>query len=143
MLKYLILLFTIIPAVELILIIKIGRHIGVSATIGVIIFTGITGAYLAKIQGLLTLYRIQNDIQKGIMPADRLFDGFMILCCGLLLLTPGFLTDIIGFLGLIPFTRGLFKKWIKHIIHTKLTKGKIVTISAIDLSGDNDNDAEN
>ncbi|MFH1380466.1 MAG: FxsA family protein [bacterium] len=135
MLKYLIILFTVIPALELTLIIIIGQKIGVFSTLAVIILTGITGAYLAKIQGLLTLYRIQNDIQSGIMPADRLVDGFIILCCGLMLLTPGFLTDIFGFLGLIPFTRNIFKNRIKHILNQKFTKGRVVTITPIDPSG--------
>lgn len=122
------------PALELTLIIIIGQKIGVFSTLAVIILTGITGAYLAKIQGLLTIYRIQNDIQKGIMPADRLVDGFIILCCGLMLLTPGFLTDIIGFLGLIPITRNIFKNYVKYILNKKFTKGKIVTVTLDDSS---------
>ena len=59
--------------------------------------------------GLTTLRRIQEDINQGIMPADKLFDGVLILCSGILLLTPGLLTDIIGFMGLIPLTRNLLK----------------------------------
>ncbi len=108
MLGYLILLFTVVPVIELALLIKVGQHIGVAYTLGIVVITGIVGAYLAKLQGLLTLRRIQDDINQGIMPADRLFDGVLILCSGILLLTPGFITDMIGLMGLIPFTRRFF-----------------------------------
>lgn len=120
---YLVLLFTIIPAIELALLITIGARIGVGYTIGIIILTGITGAFLAKWEGLLTLRKIQEDLSQGKMPADRLFDGILILCSGLLLLTPGFLTDGLGFLGLIPYTRDLIKYLIKRKISDLIDRG--------------------
>jgi len=128
MLGYLILLFTIIPIVELALLIKVGQYIGTGYTIALVIITGVVGAYLAKLQGLLTLYRIQEDVNQGRMPADRLFDGIIILCSGVLLLTPGFITDLIGFMGLIPFTRHLFKVWLKRKIEDMISRGEIITI---------------
>lgn len=128
MLGYLILLFTLIPIIELALLIKIGQYIGVGYTLGVVIFTGVAGAYLAKMQGLITLRRIQEDVNQGIMPADKLFDGVLILCSGILLLTPGFITDIIGFMGLIPLTRNLFKRWLKRKIEYMISQGKVITI---------------
>ena len=130
MLGYLILLFTAVPLVELALLIKIGQYIGVGYTLGVVIFTGVTGAYLAKMQGLTTLRRIQEDVNQGIMPADKLFDGVLILCSGILLLTPGFITDIIGFMGLIPLTRNLFKTWLKRKIENMISQGRVITITS-------------
>ncbi|MDP8230087.1 MAG: FxsA family protein [Candidatus Gorgyraea atricola] len=130
MLGYLILLFTAVPLVELALLIKIGQYIGVGYTLGVVIFTGVTGAYLAKMQGLTTLRRIQEDVNQGIMPADKLFDGVLILCSGILLLTPGFITDIIGFMGLIPLTRNLFKRWLKRKIEGVISQGRVITITS-------------
>ena len=130
MLGYLILLFTAVPLVELALLIKIGQYIGVGYTLGVVIFTGVTGAYLAKMQGLITLRRIQEDVNQGIMPADKLFDGVLILCSGILLLTPGFITDIIGFMGLIPLTRNLFKTWLKRKIEDMISQGRVITITS-------------
>ena len=130
MLGYLILLFTVVPIIELILLIKIGQYIGVVNTIAIVILTGITGAYLAKIQGLITLRRIQEDVNQGIMPADKLFDGVLILCSGILLLTPGLLTDIAGVMGLIPLTRNLFKRWLKSKIEDIINQGKVVTITS-------------
>lgn len=130
MLGYLILLFTVVPVVELALLIKIGQYIGVGYTLGIVILTGITGAYLAKLQGLITLRRIQEDVNNGKMPADKLFDGVLILCSGILLLTPGLITDLIGFMGLIPFTRNLFKRWLKQKIKDMISHGRVITITS-------------
>ena len=130
MLGYLILLFTIIPVVELTLLIKIGQYIGVSYTLVIIIGTGIAGAYLAKSQGFIILRRIQTDINKGIMPTDKIFDGVMILCGGILLLTPGLITDFVGFMALIPFTRHLIKLWLKRKIKMMIKQEKIITFTS-------------
>ena len=130
MLGYLILLFTVVPVIELSILIKVGQHIGLAYTLGIVIVTGITGAFLAKLQSFLTLSRIQDDINQGIMPADKLFDGVLILCSGILLLTPGFITDIIGFMGLIPLTRNLFKRWLKRKIEDMISQGRVITITS-------------
>ena len=130
MLGYLILLFTLVPLVELAILIRIGQHMGVAYTIGIVLLTGVAGAYLAKMQGLVTLNRIQEDVNQGIMPADKLFDGVLILCSGILLLTPGLLTDIIGFVGLIPLTRNLLKRWIKAKVEDVISQGKVITITS-------------
>jgi UPF0716 protein FxsA len=127
MLGYLILLFTVVPIVELALLIKIGQFLGVFYTVGIVIVTGVTGAYLAKLQGLITLRKIQEEVNNGRMPADRLFDGVLILCSGLLLLTPGLITDLLGFLGLIPLSRNLFKRWLREKIKNIISEGKIIT----------------
>ena len=129
MLGYLILLFTVVPVVELALLIKIGQHIGVSYTLAIVILTGIVGAYLARSQGFRTLRRIQEDINQGLMPADKIFDGVMILCGGILLLTPGFVTDLIGFMALVPFTRHLIKLWLKRKIKDMIAQGRVITIT--------------
>ena len=130
MLGYLILLFTVVPIIELSLLIKVGQYIGVIYTLAIVIITGVVGAFLAKLQGLLTLRRIQDDINRGIMPADKLFDGVLILCSGLLLLTPGFITDLIGFMGLIPVTRKLIKRWLSRKVKNMVSEGRVVTITS-------------
>jgi len=126
MLGYLILLFTLVPIVELALLIKIGQLLGVGYTLLIVIVTGVTGAYLAKLQGVIVLGKIQEDLNNGIMPADKLFDGILILCSGILLLTPGIITDLIGFMGLIPFSRDLFKHWLKQKTKDMISQGKTV-----------------
>lgn len=64
------------------------------------------------------------------MPADKLFDGVLILCSGLLLLTPGFITDLIGFMGLIPFTRKLIKGWLGRKVKNIISEGRVVTFTS-------------
>ena len=127
---YLILLFTLVPVVELALLIKIGQHIGVGYTLTIVILTGVVGAYLARSQGFRTLRRIQEDINEGLMPADKIFDGVLILCGGILLLTPGFITDLIGLMTLVPLTRHLIKLWLKRKIKDMIVQGRVITITS-------------
>ena len=114
MLFRLILLFTVVPIVELGILIKIGTYIGVFNTILIVVLTGILGATLAKIQGLKTLHHIRDKLAMGILPAGHILDGFLILAAGILLLTPGLITDAVGLLVLIPFTRKIFKTWCRR-----------------------------
>lgn len=125
---YLILLFTLVPVGELVLLLRVGEHIGVGNTVFLVVLTGVIGAALAKMQGLLTMQRIQDNLGRGVMPAEEMFDGAMILCGGVLLLTPGFVTDILGLSFLIPFTRNLYKKIIKKHIQKKFDHGDVITI---------------
>ncbi len=110
----LILLFTVVPLVELFLLIEVGRVIGPVPTVLIVISTGIIGAWLARIQGFLVLRRIQEDLQAGRPPADGLIDGLLILVAGAVLLTPGMLTDALGFVLLAPPGR----RWIRKIVST-------------------------
>jgi len=131
MLGYLILLFTLIPIIELAILIEIGKHIGVFYTLAIVIITGVLGAILAKEQGLRTLKKIETDINSGIMPGEQILDAVIILCGGILLLTPGILTDITGFLALIPITRSLIKKWLKKKIQKIMDDGRVITITSL------------
>lgn len=106
-------MFTVIPLVELAILIKIGQHIGLLPTLGIVILTGVSGALLAQSQGLAALRKIQDEVAAGIMPGEQILNGLMIFCGGLLLLTPGLLTDAIGFTALIPPTRSFIKKLIR------------------------------
>ncbi len=128
MLSYLILSFILIPLVELAVLIKVSQYIGFGSTLFIVIFTGVTGAYLARSQGIATLKKIQQDINNGVMPTDKLFDGALILCGGISLLTPGFITDALGFMTLIPFTRHLIKGWIKRKIEDIISEGKVISV---------------
>ena len=101
----LLLLFTVVPLIELGLLIQLGRVIGLAPTIAIVLLTGFAGAALARWQGLATMRRVQTDMAAGRVPADALVDGLLILVAGAVLLTPGLLTDIFGFLLLIPPTR--------------------------------------
>ncbi|MFQ5866052.1 MAG: FxsA family protein [bacterium] len=125
MLFRLILLFTIVPLVELALLIELGKHIGAMNTIAVVLFTGIAGAALARSQGFGILTRIRDELSQGQLPSDSLIDGIMVLAGALLLLTPGLLTDALGFALLVPFTRLLFKKYLKKYLRSKIQTGEI------------------
>ena len=125
MLSKLILLFVIVPLVELALLIEIGQQIGLTSTLGLVILTGIAGAYLARSQGFYIFTQIQAELQQGRLPAESLFDGLLILVGGLLLLTPGILTDILGFLLLIPASRFVIKNFLKKKLQAKIESGEI------------------
>jgi UPF0716 protein FxsA len=125
MLIKLILLFTIVPFVELTLLIEIGSHIGTLNTIIIVIVTGIIGAFMARIAGLTVFLKIQENLREGIFPRDELFDGVLILISGAFLLTPGLLTDALGFFLLIPFGRLVVKGWLKEIIKTRIDRNEI------------------
>lgn len=103
-----------IPLVEILILIKLGEVMGFWNTILLVIGTGIVGAYLAKLHGLTIWYQIQQDLQMGHMPTDKLMDGLLVLVGGIVLLTPGLLTDILGLALLFPLTRTIFKQWLKE-----------------------------
>ena len=120
MLWKLILLLTIVPLVELYLLVELTEATSFSVTVLVILGTGVLGAFLAKMEGLRVLRRIQQEMAELRLPADSLLDGAMILVAAALLVTPGLLTDGVGFLLLLPPTRavarGVIKRWIKRKI---------------------------
>ena len=92
------------------LLLMLSERMGWAATLGLVVLTGIVGAALAKHQGLRTIQKLQNDVAAGQMPKDALMDAGMILVAGALLLTPGVLTDLVGFSLLIPFFRSAYRK---------------------------------
>ena len=119
----LILLFILVPIVELILLIKLGGLIGLWPTIGLIVATGAAGASLARWQGLSVLRQIQLELASGRLPGGALVDGIIILLAAALLVTPGLLTDVFGFLCLIPGFRGVMKRMLKRAFTATLAAG--------------------
>jgi UPF0716 protein FxsA len=100
--RILFILFLIIPLIEIAILIEIGRAFGAGYTIVLVIGTAALGAALFRQQGLSTLAKVQMSTQEGNLPATELIEGLMLLIAGALLLTPGFFTDVFGFLVLIP-----------------------------------------
>ena len=121
----LILLFVVLPAVELALLIQVGQRIGTLETLLLIVATGVVGASLAKAQGLRVLQALQAEAQAGRMPTSPLVDGPIILVAGALLVTPGVLTDVFGFLCLIPGTRSLMKTLLRRAFERAVASGRI------------------
>jgi UPF0716 protein FxsA len=120
-----IIVFVGMPIAELSILLKSSDTLGLTRTLGLCIFTGILGASLAKWQGLQTWQKIQSDMGQGHMPTKRLLDGAMILAASVVLLTPGFITDALGFLVLFPATRPLFREPLKRWIAKKSANGTI------------------
>ena len=110
----LLILFVTVPIIEIWILIDIGREIGTLPTILLIIFTGIAGAYLTKHQGLITIFKIKENLRTGIMPSEELIDAFLIVLAGGFLITPGILTDLAGFLLLYPKSRDFIKRHLKN-----------------------------
>ena len=108
--------FILIPIIEISLFIEIGSNIGSFNTICLIFLTAIIGVYFVRQQGLSTFQRLANQIQKLETPIQTVGEGLVIFLSGILLITPGFFTDTIGFLGLIPFTRIFFVKLVATFI---------------------------
>lgn len=104
-----VLLLIVAPLVELYVIIQVGQAIGGWNTIGLLILMGLVGGWLLRQQGLSVLRRIQSSFQSGQSPEKELVDGLLILVAGALMLAPGFVGDVIGFLLLIPPTRAIVR----------------------------------
>lgn len=125
MLLKLFLAFTLIPVIEIFLLVQISHILGPLAAIILVIGTGFLGANLAKIQGAQTILRIRENLRQGIMPGDDVVDAFLILLAGILLITPGILTDIAGILLLVPGTRQGAKEFLKREFNKRIKNGTI------------------
>ena len=107
------LLFAVVPVAEIYVLVSVGSVIGVLPTIALVLLTALAGAHLARMQGLSVMLRIRENLAQGFMPAEELLDGLLIFMAGMVLLAPGFLTDIAGLLILLPTTRNMFKRWLR------------------------------
>jgi UPF0716 protein FxsA len=112
---YLLIIFIILPIIEISIFIQVGGFVGTFNTILIIFLTAAVGVYFVRQQGFITFQKITVELQNQQIPVQGMFDGLVILISGILLVTPGFLTDIIGFLGLIPQTRIFLLGIIKNL----------------------------
>jgi UPF0716 protein FxsA len=103
--RFLLLLFIAMPIIEMWVLISVGSEIGALATIGLVLATALIGAGLLRQQGLQTLWLVQRKLAEGQMPAREIFSGIILAVSGALLLTPGFVTDALGFAALVPGLR--------------------------------------
>ena len=122
-----------IPIVEIYFLIQVGDVIGGFETILLVILTAFIGAYLLRVQGLATVQRLQATLAHGEVPAIEMVEGIILLVCGVFLLTPGFFTDMIGFLCLIPLLR---QKIALMILGSQLVKRRPSFESASRFRGD-------
>ncbi|HCY86289.1 MAG TPA: membrane protein FxsA [Desulfobacteraceae bacterium] len=125
MLFKLFLCFTLIPVIELYLLIQVGTVIGGLNTVALVILTGFAGAWLARMEGMNTMLKVRQNLNQGLMPAEELIDALIILIAGLVLITPGLLTDAMGLMLLWPVTRNRFKRFLRKKFDEMNARGNI------------------
>jgi UPF0716 protein FxsA len=111
--------------IELYILINLGSVIGGFNTILLVILTGVAGAWLARMEGLNTMFKVQQNLNQGLMPAEELMDALIILIAGLVLITPGLLTDVVGLMLLWPYTRNRFKRFLRKKFDEMNARGDI------------------
>tara|TARA_R110000772_G_scaffold267492_1_gene391692 strand:+ start:912 stop:1415 length:504 start_codon:yes stop_codon:yes gene_type:complete len=104
------LLFVLLPIVEISLLISVGEQIGGWNTVAIVIATALVGSYIVRQQGLTTLIHAQQKMQQGTIPGQEVAEGLLLVIAGVMLVTPGFVTDALGFLFCLPMTRPLIAK---------------------------------
>jgi UPF0716 protein FxsA len=104
--------FIAVPIIEIALFIQVGGFLGLWPTIALVLITAFAGASLVRTQGLMTLMSVQQRVQKGELPAQQILEGVMLAVAGVLLLTPGFMTDLMGMLVLLPAPRAKIAKYL-------------------------------
>lgn len=141
MFRVLFLFFVIVPIIEIMVLIHVGELLGAWPTIAIVIFTAWLGAKNVRQQGIATLQSVQNKMAHGEMPSDEIITGLLLLIAGILLVTPGFVTDIFGLLLLIPKMRALLIKSVQqHIQVNQVMYGSSFTQPNSSFNHDEEND---
>ncbi len=125
LLSRLFLLFVGVPLLELFILVRIGQWLGFWPTVGLVALTGFAGAALARLEGTRAIWKIRGELARGRLPAGALFDGLAVLLGGVLLLTPGILTDLVGLSFLFPPTRRVLMGRIRKGLERRLKSGAI------------------
>ena len=125
------LLFVVVPFIELAILVRIGSAVGFWPTMALVVATGAVGAVLARGQGIRVLNAIRNDLASGQVPAAHLLDGLFVLVGGILLLTPGLLTDLAGLSLLLPFTRNRLKRILRARMEGMIHSGRVSVVTLI------------
>ncbi|NIK11083.1 FxsA family protein [Alkalibacillus almallahensis] len=128
MFRILFILIVVVSAIEIALFVWLSNLLNVWFVLFGIILTGVLGAWLAKYQGTETLMRARREMSTGRAPTEEIFDGIAILVGAVVLFTPGFLTDVFGFILLIPVTRRPFKRWGQALVLAMIKKGTVTVI---------------
>jgi UPF0716 protein FxsA len=131
----LLLLFTVVPLVELYLLLQIDELIGLLPTVAIVLTTGVVGAWLARSEGLRVLSLWQRSVVRGAVPDEGVLGGVLILIGGALLVTPGVLTDIVGFAFLIPPSRRFIADRVRKRLEQKVHDGSVRVVNVGDSRG--------
>jgi len=128
MLLRLLLIFLAVLVLEVYLLIKVGTLIGALPTVALLLAISLFGARLVRSQGFRIVTRLREELAAGRLPAAQLLDGALLLVGGVLLMTPGFLTDFLGIFFLVPATRRVIKLWLGLWLQARLARGGFVTL---------------
>lgn len=118
-------LFILVPLLELYILIKIGGYLGAFQTVALVVLTALLGVVLVRFKGLRTLHQIRQSLSQGIVPAEEMVDGVLIFIGGILLITPGVLTDLFALVLLIPYSRTIFKRWLRRRFDRMVASGNV------------------
>lgn len=135
MFGWLLIAFTVVPLVELYLLLFVGRAMGVLPTVALVLVTGVVGAALARREGFRVLRSWQDALRRGETPAEGVVSGVLILVAGVLLVTPGILTDVVGFLLLLPPSRRLVAARLAAGFERRIADGRITVVRIDDPRG--------
>ena len=116
-------LFILVPMIEIYVIIQVGHAIGALDTIALLVLVSLVGAWLTRHEGFVVLRRLRAQIDAGRAPTGELIDGALVLGAGVLMLTPGFVTDVVGLLVLFPPTRALLRRYLRHRFEVRTLGG--------------------
>jgi UPF0716 protein FxsA len=125
MLGKLILAFALLPVLEIYVLIEVGSVIGSLNTVAIILLTAVAGGYLARSEGTRTYHQIQNNLNQGIIPRNEIVDALLIFGAGIVLLTPGFITDVAGLAVLFPPTRAPIREFLKRRFKSRMDRTTI------------------
>ncbi len=123
------LLFVVVPILELMLLIRLGQVVGLLPTLGLVLFTGVAGAALARMEGMRVFFQFQRELASGRLPGQALLDGISVLLGGAFLLTPGILTDLAGLSLLFPPTRRWIQKRVRKRLEKQIAEGSIRVVT--------------
>lgn len=121
MLLPLLLILTVVPLTELMILLRLAERFSWERTLLLVVVTGVIGAYLARREGVKTMTKIQADLSRGVMPTDAMLEGVLILLAGMVLVTPGVITDALGFALLIGPIRRWVRKRLVHAVRSRMT----------------------
>jgi UPF0716 protein FxsA len=123
------LLFVVVPIIELMLLIELGQRVGLMPTLALVVATGIGGAALARAEGVRVFFQFQKELAQGKLPGQAILDGASVLIGGAFLLTPGVMTDVLGFSLLFPLTRRWIQKKVKARLERQIKDGTVQVVT--------------
>lgn len=129
------LLFVIVPILELVLLIQVGQWVGLLPTIALVVLTGLTGAWLARAEGVRVFFQFQRELASGRLPGQAMQDAIAVLVGGAFLLTPGILTDVAGFSLLFPPTRRWLQRRVRGRVQQQIKDGTIKVVTMQGFGG--------